>query len=52
MNFGLGLSYCYAIVHKHKGTMNVHSKPGLGTSVFMQFPKPKQQHDNSVEGKG
>ncbi|WP_159883572.1 sensor histidine kinase [Paenibacillus puerhi] len=42
MNFGLGLSYCYAIVQKHKGTMNIHSKPGQGTSVFMQFPKPKQ----------
>ncbi|SDC49340.1 Signal transduction histidine kinase [Paenibacillus sp. UNCCL117] len=41
MNFGLGLSYCYAIVQKHKGTMNIHSKPGQGTSVFMQFPKPE-----------
>ncbi|MDO3680098.1 sensor histidine kinase [Paenibacillus ehimensis] len=42
MNFGLGLSYCYTIVQKHKGTMNIHSKPGQGTSVFMQFPKQKR----------
>ncbi|CAG7645418.1 Adaptive-response sensory-kinase SasA [Paenibacillus solanacearum] len=42
LNFGLGLSYCYNIVHKHKGTMNIHSKPGQGTSVFMQFPKNKR----------
>ncbi|MBP1155506.1 MULTISPECIES: sensor histidine kinase [unclassified Paenibacillus] len=41
MNFGLGLSYCYNIVQKHKGTMSIHSKPGQGTSVFMQFPKRK-----------
>ncbi|WP_426453937.1 sensor histidine kinase [Paenibacillus sp. S-38] len=39
LNFGLGLSYCYTIVMKHKGTMNIHSKPGQGTSVFMQFPR-------------
>ncbi|CAG7629761.1 sensor histidine kinase [Paenibacillus allorhizosphaerae] len=42
LNFGLGLSYCYNIVQKHKGTMNIHSKPGQGTSVFMQFPKTKR----------
>lgn len=41
MNFGLGLSYCYNIVQKHKGTMSIHSKPGQGTSVFMQFPRRK-----------
>ncbi len=41
MNFGLGLSYCYNIVQKHKGTISIHSKPGQGTSVFMQFPKRK-----------
>ncbi|TDF99605.1 sensor histidine kinase [Paenibacillus piri] len=41
LNFGLGLSYCYAIVQKHKGTMSIHSKPGQGTSVYMNFPKKK-----------
>ncbi|MCZ8515890.1 HAMP domain-containing sensor histidine kinase [Paenibacillus filicis] len=42
LNFGLGLSYCYNIIQKHKGTMNIHSKPGQGTSVFIQFPKKKR----------
>lgn len=41
MNFGLGLSYCYNIIHRHKGTMNLHSKPGHGTSVFIHLPKKK-----------
>ncbi|MDQ1909204.1 HAMP domain-containing sensor histidine kinase [Paenibacillus sp. GD4] len=41
MNFGLGLSYCYNIVQKHKGSMSIHSVPGRGTSVFLQFPKKK-----------
>lgn len=41
LNFGLGLSYCYTIIQKHRGTMGAHSKPGLGTSVFINFPKKK-----------
>ncbi|MCR8631845.1 sensor histidine kinase [Paenibacillus radicis (ex Xue et al. 2023)] len=41
LNFGLGLSYCYTIIQKHKGTMEVHSKPDHGTSVFINFPKKK-----------
>ncbi|WP_281887317.1 HAMP domain-containing sensor histidine kinase [Paenibacillus sp. YYML68] len=48
MNFGLGLSYCYAIVQKHKGTMNIHSKRGEGTSVFMQFPKPPRDVQSTL----
>ncbi|MEK8128560.1 HAMP domain-containing sensor histidine kinase [Paenibacillus filicis] len=52
MNFGLGLSYCYAIVQKHKGTMNIHSKPGQGTSVFMQFPKPGNEKIRTVDVEG
>jgi signal transduction histidine kinase len=39
MNFGLGLSYCYNIIQKHKGTMSLHSAPDQGTSVFIHFPK-------------
>jgi len=41
MNFGLGLSYCYTIIQKHKGTMGIHSKPGQGTSVFINFSKKR-----------
>ncbi|UUZ94650.1 HAMP domain-containing histidine kinase [Paenibacillus sp. P25] len=43
LNFGLGLSYCYNIVQKHKGTMNMDSKPGQGTSVFILFPKKNRR---------
>lgn len=41
LNFGLGLSYCHTIIHKHKGTMSIHSKPGVGTAVFIIFPNRK-----------
>lgn len=41
LNFGLGLSYSYHVIQKHKGTMTVHSKPGAGTSVFINFSKKK-----------
>ncbi|MDF2962736.1 MAG: kinE [Paenibacillus sp.] len=42
LNFGLGLSYCYTIIQKHKGSMGIHSKPGQGTSVFINFPKKRK----------
>ncbi|WP_028548234.1 sensor histidine kinase [Paenibacillus sp. UNC451MF] len=41
LNFGLGLSYCYHVIQKHKGTMDMHSKQGVGTSAFIHFPKKK-----------
>lgn len=41
LNFGLGLSYCYHVIQKHKGTMEMSSKQGAGTSVFVHFPKKK-----------
>lgn len=41
LNFGLGMSYSYHVIQKHKGTMTVHSKPGAGTSVFINFSKRK-----------
>ncbi|MCS7461110.1 HAMP domain-containing histidine kinase [Paenibacillus doosanensis] len=41
LNFGLGLSYCYSVVQKHKGSMTIDSKQGAGTSVFINFPKKK-----------
>ncbi|MCA0753793.1 HAMP domain-containing histidine kinase [Paenibacillus sp. N4] len=39
MNFGLGLPYAYHVMRKHKGMLQLRSKPGEGTSVFMTFPK-------------
>lgn len=39
LNFGLGLSYSYHVIQKHKGKMTAHSKPGVGTSIFIHFSK-------------
>ncbi|TBL80263.1 sensor histidine kinase [Paenibacillus thalictri] len=39
LNFGLGLSYCYHVIQKHKGRMNIDSKPGKGTTVYISFSK-------------
>ncbi|SDO10242.1 Histidine kinase-, DNA gyrase B-, and HSP90-like ATPase [Paenibacillus sp. yr247] len=37
-NFGLGLAYCYSVMKKHGGTLELSSEPGKGTSVFLTFP--------------
>jgi PAS domain S-box-containing protein len=39
---GLGLSMVYRTVKAHKGQMEIHSQPGLGTSVRMRFPACEQ----------
>jgi signal transduction histidine kinase/DNA-binding LacI/PurR family transcriptional regulator len=37
---GLGLAICHKIiVDSHKGSINVESKPGLGTKFIIQLPK-------------
>lgn len=36
--FGLGLSYVKLIVEAHKGTVELKSKPGEGTTVELRFP--------------
>jgi signal transduction histidine kinase len=38
-NFGLGLPYAYHVMRKHKGMLGLRSVPGVGTSVYMTFPK-------------
>ena len=35
---GLGLPMVYSTVRAHGGTMEIHSKPGVGTRVRMRFP--------------
>jgi len=36
--FGLGLSYVKAIINQHKGTVNVVSEPGLGSTFTVRLP--------------
>lgn len=42
-NFGLGLAYCYNMMNKHQGSIELKSEPGRGTTVFLYFPKPKSE---------
>ncbi|AEY65017.1 HAMP domain-containing sensor histidine kinase [Clostridium sp. BNL1100] len=37
-NFGLGLSFCYNVMQKHNGLMEIQSKPGAGTTIYLKFP--------------
>lgn len=41
LNFGLGLSYCYNVMQKHGGSMNIHSVEEVGTTVYLHFPARK-----------
>jgi two-component system sporulation sensor kinase B len=41
-NLGLGLSYCYNIMQKHKGSMEIRSEQDKGTTVILRFPKKKE----------
>ncbi|TFE28590.1 sensor histidine kinase [Cohnella luojiensis] len=56
-NFGLGLPYAYYVMRKHGGSLHIRSKKGIGTRVYLIFPKRsvkavKMQQDVSVaEGK-
>ncbi|MBP1962136.1 sensor histidine kinase [Paenibacillus aceris] len=42
-NFGLGLAYCYSVMKKHGGSLELSSSPGKGTSVFLTFPGSRLQ---------
>ncbi|MEE8200596.1 MAG: ATP-binding protein [Candidatus Acidoferrales bacterium] len=37
---GLGLAVSYGIIQEHKGTIEVRSRPGQGTSFLLEFPLP------------
>jgi two-component system, sporulation sensor kinase B len=37
-NYGLGLSYCYKIMKKHGGKLNINSTENKGTTVSVSFP--------------
>ena len=36
---GLGLVFCQEIIKAHHGTIEVHSKPGVGTTFFVRLPE-------------
>ena len=38
-NWGIGLNYCYKIIHLHKGKIMVNSKPDIGTSFRILLPR-------------
>jgi two-component system NtrC family sensor kinase len=38
-NFGLGLSYCYLVMQKHGGKIEVSSNQDVGTTFTVQLPK-------------
>ncbi len=38
-HFGLGLFYCYRVMQKHNGKIDVKSEPGAGTVFYLHFPK-------------
>ncbi len=37
-NFGLGLTYCYTVMQKHGGNLEVQSEVEKGTTVYLHFP--------------
>lgn len=53
-NFGLGLPYAYYVMRKHGGSLHIRSKPGVGTRVYLTFPKSKVKaiHQVRLPAKG
>jgi two-component system sporulation sensor kinase B len=47
-NFGLGLTYCYQVMQKHKGKFEIHSEEHEGATVTLQFPSIKEKMDTLV----
>ncbi|MBM7614689.1 sensor histidine kinase [Alkaliphilus hydrothermalis] len=37
LNFGLGLSYCYNVMERHGGRLELISEVGVGTTVLLHF---------------
>jgi signal transduction histidine kinase len=41
INFGLGLSYCYNVMHQCGGLIEIYSEENKGTTVFLNFKLQK-----------
>ena len=50
LNYGLGLSYCYNVMLKHNGTIEILSEANKGTKVLLKFPL--QRLENSIHRGG
>ncbi|MDT8452294.1 MAG: response regulator [Gammaproteobacteria bacterium] len=46
---GLGLSMVYGFMQQSNGELNIHSSPGLGTSLSMKFPAQPAQAAEKIE---
>lgn len=49
-NFGLGLLYCYKVLKKHGGTIEVESKLDQGTTFYLNLPKYNQKKSILARG--
>lgn len=38
LNYGLGLAYCYNVMSKHGGSLEIDSEVGQGTDISLHFP--------------
>ena len=46
---GLGLSICHQIIQEHKGTIDVQSKEGNGSSFIISLPLNPEESDNGQD---
>ena len=44
---GLGLSLCRRIMNAHGGSIHIRSRPGKGTEVQLELPKPPSEDRSS-----
>ena len=48
-NAGLGLSVVYGVISRHKGSIEVESKEGLGTTFIIRLPASKEPQKEKLK---